>query len=250
MWIVIVWLGACARPVVPMGPSQLAAADAALLRGCHACLIEARAMYLRLASVGAGVPLRLRVLEADLLIATREKELGVPASGVVDEARQIAAALPSRLEADRYIAVLDAIPDHALGMSARELREFTQGHASVAGARAWLARGPLREPVRMYLRRALDCAYEAGDGEAPRRATGDPDPGAPLLLRYRDAICEADAVPALASLRASEPRFVEVALFLAAARALVEIAGEDPELADGVTTLRAYLDARTGGGPR
>jgi len=219
--IFIVLVAACA-PAIAVQPSQLAAADAALLRGCYDCLIEARESYHRLARGSGRAQSWTRVFEADLLIALREKELGLSPSGALTEARHIATELPGDLEASHYIELVDTIPGQEVSASSRELRAFRATHpAGLAPARTslltWLSRGKLRKPVRDYLRIALECAY-ASDGSPSglsTSATSKVPADATLLVRYRVAICGFDAEPELAAVRAREPRFVEASLFMA-----------------------------------
>lgn len=199
-------VAACAPRIATHAPSQLVAADAdaALLRGCYDCLIDARAIYRKL-------PAAAWVFETDLLIALREKELGLPPSGALTEARQIAKALPRDLEAGRYIELVEALPGYELGAS-REVDE-----SPTADARAWLLRGKLRKPVRDYLGIALACASAAPGTDVSPSSTGGTQPEVSPLLRYRAAICEREAIPELGAVRAREPRFVETSLFIARA---------------------------------
>ncbi|HEX7836685.1 MAG TPA: tetratricopeptide repeat protein [Kofleriaceae bacterium] len=215
-------LGCSSPPPAHPNPELLASADAELRKGCHDCLIEARASYRRLA-VGADRPqLIARVFESDLLIALRDKELGLPPSDALAEARRIAPQLPRELEAERGLELVDAIPSHELGLPRRELRAFLAAHAAQLGSldqlRAHLAGSRLRAPVRDYLRLALDCAYPRTDRgaplppvSAPAGAAAQPSP----LLGYRAAICGFGPIAALAAVRAREPRFVETSLFIA-----------------------------------
>src|SRR5689334_18102570 len=122
-WVVTLMVAVsigCAAP--PVRTPALATADAELLQGCYDCLLAARASYRRFAEIdrahGAA-----RVFEADLLIALREKELGLPASDAPSEARRIAAELPRTVEAERYLALVDAVPPEPLaGPSAEAMR--------------------------------------------------------------------------------------------------------------------------------
>ena len=219
-------VAACAPRIATHTPAQLVAADAdaALLRGCYDCLIEAREIYRKLPAAAAWV------FETDLLIALREKEIGLPASGALTDARRIAKKLPRELEAGRYIELVDAIPGCKLGTSRSDVQTLSAtdalGPTATADARAWLLRGKLRTPVRDYLRIALGCidpiidenlSGAAVDYSLSPSSTGATQPEASLLLRYRAAICKIDARPELAAVRASEPRFVEASLFIARA---------------------------------
>src|SRR6185295_5229138 len=172
-------VAACATRIAMQAPSQLVAADAdaALLRGCYDCLIDAREIYRKLRVGGRAASAAAAaawVFETDLLIALREKEIGLPASGTLTEARLIAMELPRELEAGRYIELVEAIPGWELGASRREVRALPATHApgptATAVARAWLLRGKLRKPVRDYLRIALDCIDPVVDESPPGAA--------------------------------------------------------------------------------
>jgi tetratricopeptide (TPR) repeat protein len=73
-------VAACAPRIAMHAPSQLLAADAdaALLRGCYDCLIDAREIYRKLPDRGGAAHW---VFETDLLIALREKEIRLIARG-------------------------------------------------------------------------------------------------------------------------------------------------------------------------
>lgn len=208
-------VAACAPRIAMQAPSRFEAAadaDAALLRGCYDCLIDAREIYRKLP---VGRRAAAWVFETDLLIALREKELGLPASGALTEARRIAKELPRELEAGRYIELVEAIPSSKLGTWRSDVQQLP------ADARAWLLRGKVRKPVRDYLRIALGCIDPenllgtAPDTDLSPSATAATQPEVSLLLRYRAAICKLDAIPELGAVRASEPRFVEASLFIA-----------------------------------
>src|SRR3954447_26203559 len=102
-------MAACAPRIAMPSPPQLAAADAAMLRGCYDCLIEARDIYRRLAAGSRAAPAAAWVFEADLVIALRENEIGLPASDALTEARRIARELPRELEAGRYIELVEQV---------------------------------------------------------------------------------------------------------------------------------------------
>ena len=181
-WAVAVALafGCTAAPRV--NTPVLATADAELLQGCYDCLIAARSGYRSFAEVDRARG-AVRIFEADLLIALREKELGMPAADAVSEARRIAAELPRAVEAERYLALVDAVPPEPLGAPSVEGWRFGAAHASLQprliAELAWLSRGQLRQPVRDYLRLALECAYPPDNGS--RAVEASRAPGPPLL---------------------------------------------------------------------
>jgi tetratricopeptide (TPR) repeat protein len=217
-------LAACAPRIAIQTPSHPVAADAdaALLRGCYNCLLDARESYRKLPAAAASV------FETDLLIALREKEICLSASDTLSEARRLAKELPREIEAARYIELVEAIPGCYLATSRNAVpnadADVLQPTAA-ADALAWLSRGKLRAPVRDYLGIAIGCVNPmidenlSGDLRAGPSAssTDATQPETSLLLRYRVAICKLDAKPELEAVRASEPRFVEASLFIARA---------------------------------
>jgi len=85
---------ACASaPIQPAGYQTLARADGLVLDGCYDCLLDARTIYQQLA-VGRARPIVLpRLLETELLVALREKELALEAEPALSRAPAIAAEL-------------------------------------------------------------------------------------------------------------------------------------------------------------
>ena len=246
-------LAACAPRIAVKAPSQLVAADDALLRGCYDCLIDAREIYRKDAGAAASV------FETDLLIALREKELGLPASDALIEARRIAKKLPRGLEAGRYVELVEGIPGCKLRTTRGEVREVSPAHplgpTAAADARAWLLRGKLRKPVRDYLQIALGCIDPTIDENLAGAAVGTAEtasspaatqPAASLLLRYRAAICKLDAISELEAVRDGEPRFVETSLFLARAEiARLPVEGPRPQTRVRLDELLARFPAST-----
>jgi tetratricopeptide (TPR) repeat protein len=211
------WAACAARPAAQ--PERLARADAELLQGCHDCLIAARAEYRRLAEGSDRRVLQARVVEADLLIALREKELDLPPSDAIGEARRIASELPRELEAERYVALVEVLTGQPPGASRYQMKKLFGRHLPSPGerddVRAWLASGRLRAPLRDYLRLAFDCEHPVMGSAAASSSSAEPLPRAAPLLAYRAAICGLGPIAALAAVREREPRFVEVSLFIA-----------------------------------
>ena len=195
-----------------------------MLEGCYDCLIEARAIYARLA-VGRARPLIIiRLFETELLMALRERELALGAGESLGRARALVPELPPGVDGARVLAMAGAVPPDAYGTPRRETTQFRRGQnafvKSMPQEIAWLETTPLGAPVRQYLGLALECAYRAGS----RQAGGRPGPitatfdaparqipvGAPPLLQYRQAICAGSDLKTLETVLAAVPRFVEV----------------------------------------
>jgi tetratricopeptide (TPR) repeat protein len=221
-WLAGVCLAAaCASaPIKPADLQDLADADALVRQGCYDCLRQANDVYSRVAVGKARRLVALRLFETNLLLALREKEIGLDPAASMARARAATDALPAVMDADRYLADVEAVPDRSEGMPHADQRAFAQAHrafaASVDEEMAWIAAGPLTPAVATYLALSLDCAYR------PRRSlTRDRSPleasiaaDAAPLLRYRAATCTDTRDDALERLRADVPRFVETSYFL------------------------------------
>jgi tetratricopeptide (TPR) repeat protein len=221
--------GCASAPIKKQDVPTLAHADARVLDGCYDCFIEARDAYNRLA-VGKARPLIIaRLFETQLLIALREKELGLDSALAFGRARELANEMPPLAEAPRYLALANAVPPEPIGTPRRELQEFHRRQVpfvpTVAGELQWLrAATALREPVRQYLALSVDCGYIARPGRPGGvRTTGDVWTAslgrvdlvdAPPLVAYRAAMCDTLEPKALNRVYEATPEFVEAALYL------------------------------------
>jgi tetratricopeptide (TPR) repeat protein len=234
--VLLVMCGCASAPVKKADLAALADADALVLQGCYDCLLEARAVYDRVA-VGKARPLVLaRLFETQLLVALRERELAIDATQSWARAQALAAELPPLSEANRYVSLAGLVPADFVGTPRRETFEFRRANqpsvAKINDELAWLrASATLREPARQYLSLAVDCSYLARVG----RATGagaddlwtgssrmrDLPPDTIPLVAYRAATCDSVSLKTLANVRAAVPRFVETSYFVAR----IEVAG-------------------------
>jgi tetratricopeptide (TPR) repeat protein len=156
-----------------------------------------------------------------MLIAIRERELGMFPRATFDRARQLAAALPPALPSAQALApsvLLDAaelfIGDTS-GMDPEQRAEFT-GRARPQLQPANPARRALDAAVATnlvadYLALAIDCE------QPPLRESIDPAAvlsrrGGIPLMRFRLSMCQVPGVPAAASIRAADPRFTDTLL--------------------------------------
>ena len=225
VWLaaVLVAGAACASAPVKVDLSGLAEADQKVLEGCYDCLLDARAIYRRVAVGRARPQVVDRLFETNLLIALREKELALDPSAAMAEARQVAAELLPGNEASRHLAIVEAVPADDMGVPRSEMQAFRRAKApfvpQINDELAWLEGSRLQPVVRQYLAIALDCAYptrQRPEGAqmqqpGPREAA----PGAPPILIYRTAICGILSQPALYRLRAANERFAEASYYLA-----------------------------------
>jgi tetratricopeptide (TPR) repeat protein len=219
---ILVALAACSpsrRPAAapqPPASAALAVADAELRAGCLDCLKAAYDRYEELRLAGRDDIAAAGAARAALLLAMRERELGMVDDGYLAKARMLAAggALPSWLP--RIADVVDALPGSRAGVPRslageadldrmRTLRQNRDAwivflrdaaHYDEAGAYAWLA---------------LTCDnLDARDiSSAEILDAVSPFAGAPLIV-YREALCRGTEAATLESLLAADPRFVEI----------------------------------------
>ncbi len=228
LWLAgVLLLASCAKPPVkPVDLSALDRADALVLDGCYDCLVEARDIYTRVGVGRVRPTVVARLFSTELLMALRERELAMPdPSPAIARARAVVPELPPTLEADRYVALVAAMPRGVVGTPRAEATAFRRSTVSfvpkVDGEVDWLATATdVPAPVRQYFSIAIDCAYAArprGTRPMSRVAAGRPTlpEGAPPLLRYLvNADCLGTQIPPLVAIREGNPRFVEPALFI------------------------------------
>lgn len=199
--VLSVWCLSCAaRPVVVSPPppavsaAELATADALVDEGCYRCLLEAHRIYEK----GA---LREPLFETALLLALREKELGLDATPWIEKARPLATP-----ETATYLDIVSAIA-WIPAVSAPDFEPPARPSAVVLDDwLAWLRTSPT--VLNRYAELALLCSGRGGS--APR----DFDADRPLL-QYRLGICSLAQRALLDSAFAASPRFAETGFFLA-----------------------------------
>jgi tetratricopeptide (TPR) repeat protein len=214
--LVVVSMACGSAPLKKPDLAALEAADAQVLQGCYDCLLDAHATYDRLA-VGKARPLVIaRLFETELLLTLREKELAMDSSAAFARAKTLVPELPPELVGSRYLTAVDDVVPDDLGMPSRARANAIAAHRDrILGVNSeveWLATGPLRAPVTLYISFALDCSYDR-----PGRAATAPKvpPDAPPLVRYRAAVCQVPNVDALKAVHTEVPRFAEASYFLA-----------------------------------
>lgn len=229
---------------------SLILADARVLDGCYDCLLEARATYAQLAMsryVNADT-IRARLLEADLLLALRQKELGLDATDAMRRARESATRASGVESAERLVAIADAVRPDGTGRTGSWMEPLRRERGSVTevvpGEVAWLVSAPvtIRKPVRDYLALALDCSWD-GRVLAPRTPPGAPHrrpvllPDSPPLIIYRTGICLGADTNMLAGAMALVPRYHEAAYYAGSTMAF--LAEQDGGVRAGELLARA-----------
>ena len=251
----------------------LAEADAKVLEGCYQCLQDARATYARLATGKHALPknaapMSVRLFETDVLLALRNKELGLDPRPVLAEARSVAPRLPSPYDPGRVLAMVDAVlPDsRALPVATidAQMRRDKSYVQRMDAELAWVEQSPLAPAVRKYVALALDCSYpdrykERGDTANPLARRRALPINAPPLLAYRGADCADSDTLALKRVLNAAPSFDEAAYALGntVVWSTAETGGEDaaryfaralarfPRSA-GITFMTGWLDLTIG----
>ncbi|HSP91571.1 MAG TPA: hypothetical protein VLN08_11715 [Vicinamibacterales bacterium] len=211
------------RPVLDPRPgialtADLARADALVRRGSYASLQDALAIYERLAATGDAPAASLRAIDTALLLALRERELGLAGGRFLGRAVELANRQPLPYDIGLFISVAESQGWHAAGVSKEQqesqLPSLRTMFKSWPAWRAQLAAGAELDLVRAYFLLALDCARRSYQGEGDVPPWTPPD-GAPPLLRFRAAVCPRMVDDAtLEALAKDDPGFAETHLFL------------------------------------
>lgn len=256
--------GGLASKTVDAGAlSREAAAEVA--RGCYECLRSAASKYEAALAAGGVVP-PVRLAGALVLVAVRERELGLQPSDALERVRgqRTAPAGPAIDTIGAYLNVAAALPHRiegvskeTLGGSSRAIRAMMEllEKAAESEAIARLRQAALQEgdEVAEYLLRSLECAYNrhviTAGGVAVERPALLPASSHPSsLLAFLGATCGDRREPTreasvLEDLLQNEPRYHEAHYFLGQLRLLegklVSAEREFLQAANGVPRMTA-----------
>jgi tetratricopeptide (TPR) repeat protein len=189
-----------ARPAPP--PSvDLAAADVLFEAGCYRCLLQASAVYERAAAMQpAPAAARPRAFETAVLLALREKELGLAAVPWLDRASTLAS-----IDERRYVDVVAKLPWASAGAAAdfEPTVRLTEAAAAEWSAAPASGAHPLLD---QYLRVTLSCTV--GRRGALEEILGQIDLARPPL-RYRVGLCGLGYRDHLDAVVAADSRYAE-----------------------------------------
>ena len=166
--------------------------------------------------------------DTTLLLAVRQKEIGVDADATLAQARALLSRLRGSIRSqtdgsdhlETLLRAADAVVGDLSGLDseARAQREHGAGSSPVNVATAARLRDELQavaatDVIAAYLVEALDC--ETSRNRLPARPRLDPPPtlGETPLMRYRVAICSSGQPIALGPLREENPGWVETFYF-------------------------------------
>ena len=177
----------------PKGPSpqfvaEIAKADALVQQGCYTCLKEALAIYDKHAAAKVPIPgAREGQFEAALLIAIREKELGIPGDESMARARKL--VLPSRqlvLDAAELIIgdTTGLDPDQRALVTGRNRPQLEPDNPK----RRALDGAPENDITAKYVALSIDCEQPKLSESLNLRSLADAYAGVPLM-RFRLSTC-------------------------------------------------------------
>ena len=129
LWILAVSvLAGCApaRPPIVTPDTSTRRCRRQRREGCYDCLIDARERYRSLANGRSWPTVVRRLFEVELLIAMRERELGLDPSAALAAAAELARELPAAIPADRYLAAVESLPHERHGWPRSELGRLSQ----------------------------------------------------------------------------------------------------------------------------
>jgi len=208
--IVGLLLVGCANRVVvqPPAASGFLQAHGLVEAGCYRCLLDAYTLYEKALQAPVDrVAVEDRLFSTALLLALREKELGLDATPWIERARAAAGAADGI-----YLEAVEAIPWATAGFST----DFEPAHPLTARTReAWRARLASidrQSALDTYLQLTVACTTGLRELEPAledRARSGTP------LLRYRLGACGADHREVLEAVLGADSRFVEIPFLLA-----------------------------------
>ncbi len=219
----VLFLASCAaRGPSPQVVAELGKATALVREGCYTCLKDAQSIFERLSAPPRPAPGAAQgAFDVTLLIAMREKELGLPADASLDRARQHATRIGNPQEG---VASTTSVPPAVLLDAATLVIGEIAGLDPEQRAQVMGRSRPALDPANPQ-RRALDvwvgtsvvAQYVALMIDCEQTRLRDTVSPAAILARYeglpliqfRLAVCGGPGAPAIAPIRAANPRFLD-----------------------------------------
>jgi tetratricopeptide (TPR) repeat protein len=258
--VLLSFAGCAARGPAPHVVAELGKANALLREGCYTCLKEAQVMFERLSAPPQSAPGAQRgAFEATLLIAMREKELGLPAEASLERARQHAARLASPKAAVALkTGTISPVPPATLLDAAALVIGETAGldpeqrskYIGIRGRPPLEAANPQRraldawvdsDPVSQYVALMIDCE-QLNMREAVKPADILAKHAGVPLIGFRLSVCGGLGAPQAATIREADARFLDT-LPWEARRALAGSQTEAIDLYKGAALLNQAHEA-------
>lgn len=212
-------LTACAAGLRKQQAQQLADADAMFMRGCYTCLRKAFDSYDTLRQAGFQPAItQVKAFDTAVLLAAREKELGMEANAWIAKAEGLAAARGE--VGQHYLEILRALPwapgrldrdqqeriNSAWAKAARPIAETLEGWETALGP-------PAARPIAAaYLMIGARCAFTPAREQDALTVLLVSHPQAPLV-RYAAGRCRSELRAHLDAV-SGDPDFHEAAFEL------------------------------------
>lgn len=207
--VVLLLLSGCAaRGPSPQFVAEIAKAEALMSEGCYTCLKESLAVFEKhLQARQPVVGVREHAFDAALLIAIREKELGIPSDTSMARARQL--VTPTRqvvLDAAELIigdtTALD--PEQRALVTGRNRPPLEPDNPR----RRALDPLPQTDLAAKYIALSIDCEQQKLIESVDMRGMTANYNGVPLM-QFRLSTCGRPAAPNVAALREFNPRWTD-----------------------------------------
>jgi tetratricopeptide (TPR) repeat protein len=220
--------GCAPKKPSPQLLADVAKAESLQREGCYTCLKESLAMFdkIRQAKIQpAGVA--EKAFDTALLIAVREKELGIPSDEAIARARSL--LVPSR---QPVFDAAELIIGDASGLDP-EMRALVTGRNRPAlepdnPRRRALDAYPETDQAAKYVALAIDCEQQKLIESLDMKALAATYSGSPLI-QFRLSICGRPFAPNVGALRQSNPRWTDT-LYWEARREMVASLGQAIDL--------------------
>jgi tetratricopeptide (TPR) repeat protein len=248
-WLLVVLSGClpvCLSGCAPKGPSpqlvaEFAKAEALQSEGCYSCLKESLAIFDKLAQAKVQPPgVEEKRFDTALLVAIREKELGMPSDEAMARARRL--VVPSR---QPVLEAAELIVGDSTGLDP-EMRAFVMGGRRPPiepgnPARRALDAFPPSDLTAKYVGLAIDCEQQKLIESVDMKALTAQYSGSPLI-QFRLSTCGRPAAPGVGVLRESNPRWTD-SLYWEARREMVASLGQAIDLAKVIALYGQGRDA-------
>lgn len=217
-------LSACAA----RGPSaqfvaELAKAQSLLAEGCYTCLQESLALFEKQAAARLPLPgARDGVFDATLLIALREKELGIPGDpGMTKVWERVTPGRQAVFDAAELIIgdTISLDPDRRAQLTGRFRPPLEPDNPK----RRALDAAPDSDLAANYVALSIDCEQQKLSESLNLRSLSDRYAGVPLM-QFRLSTCPRPNAPSVTALREGDPKWKDT-LYWEGRRELASAAG-------------------------
>lgn len=216
----------------PKGPSpqlvaEMAKAEALQSEGCYTCLKESLAIFEKLRQ--AKVPpagIAEKTFDTALLIAVREKELGMPSDAAMAKARSLVVPLRQPVFDAAQLIIGDSTgldPEMRALVIGRNRPELTPDNPRRRALDAFPT-----DLAAKYVGLAVDCEQQKLIESVDMKALTAAYAGSPLI-QFRLSICGRPAAPGVGALRQSNPRWTDT-FYWEARREMVASLGQAIDL--------------------